>query len=110
MNKFKTWDELRKELNISPEQEEEIRIEGEIIEATIKAREESKTTQAELSKKSGLTQSVISRVEKGVHSPSICTLVKILTPLGYTLKVVPMSNKKVVSKASNCQVKSKNNS
>ena len=38
MDKFKTWKEFRKELNITPEQEEEIRIENEIIQANIEAR------------------------------------------------------------------------
>ena len=42
MSKFKTWKEVRKTLNITPEQEEEIRIESEIIKATIKARKNKK--------------------------------------------------------------------
>lgn len=93
MNKFKNWGEFRKELNITPEQEEEIRIESEIIEATIKARKKEKITQAEISKKSGLTQSVVARVESGTHSPTMQTMVKYLHAIGYTLKVVPVNNK-----------------
>ena len=46
MSKFKTWKEVRKTLNITPEQEEEIRIEREIIKATIEARKNKKITQA----------------------------------------------------------------
>lgn len=107
MSEFQTWEEFRKELNFTPEEEEEIRVEGEIIKATIKAREKSKMTQTELSKKTGLTQSVISRVEKGVHSPSVSTLVKLLTPLGYTIKVVPISNHKVVSNTNGHKVNNK---
>ena len=38
MGKFQTWEEFEKELNILPEEEEEIRLEMELIEATIKAR------------------------------------------------------------------------
>ena len=62
MNKFKKWEEFEKELNITPEQEEEIRIEMEIMQASIEARKKEKMTQAEISKKSGLTQSVVARV------------------------------------------------
>lgn len=53
MSKLKTWEEFEKELNITPEQEEEIRIEMEIMQATIEARKKEKMTQAEISKKSG---------------------------------------------------------
>ena len=34
--KFMTWNEFEKKLNITPEQEEQIRFEMEIIDATIK--------------------------------------------------------------------------
>lgn len=107
MSKFKTWGEVRKELDFTPEEEEEIRIETEIIQATIEAREKSKVTQTELSKITGLKQSVIARVEKGVHSPCISTLVKILTPIGYTIKVVPLKNHKAVSSVSGRKVNNK---
>lgn len=42
MSNFKTWEEVRKNLNITPEQEEEIRIESEIISATVEARKKQK--------------------------------------------------------------------
>ena len=79
MDKFKTWKEFRKELNITPEQEEEIRIENEIIQATIEARKKKQITQAEISKKSGLTQSVVARIESGTHSPTMQTMIKYLS-------------------------------
>lgn len=49
---------------ITPEQEEEIKLEEAIIEATIEAREKSNLTQRELSKISGIRQPVIARIEK----------------------------------------------
>lgn len=98
MNKFKTWEEVRKNLNITQEQEEEIRIESEIIQATVEARKSKQITQAEISKKSGLTQSVISRVENGTHSPTMQTMIKYLHAIGYTLQVVPSNNHKVNNK------------
>lgn len=97
MSKFEKWEEFENSLNITPEQEKEIKIEMEIIQATINARKNNKLSQEELSKKAGLKQSALARVEKGLHSPSINTLIKILTPLGYTLKVVPINNNKVIS-------------
>lgn len=93
MSKCKKWEEFEKTLNITPEQEE-IRMEMEIIQATIEARKNKKMSQEELSKRSGLKQSAIARVESGVHSSSINTLIRILYPLGYTLKVVPIKYKK----------------
>lgn len=88
--KFTTWDEFEKELNITPEQELEIQLQMDIIEATIEARKKNKLTQRELSKKSGVKQPVIARIEKCVNSPQTSTLIKLLYPMGYTLRVVPL--------------------
>ena len=93
MSKCEKWKEFEKTLNITPEQEE-IRMEMKIIQATIEARKNKKMSQEELSKRSGLKQSAIARVESGVHSSSINTLIRILYQLGYTLKVVPIKYKK----------------
>lgn len=95
MSKFQTWEELKETLNITPEEEEEIRLEEEIIRATIEARKNKNITQEELSKMSGLKQSTIARVESGRHSPTTSTLMKMLHPMGYTLTVVPSKDRKV---------------
>ena len=95
MNKrFTKWEDFEKELNISPEQEAQIQLEMDIIKATIEARKNNKLTQRDLSKKSGITQSVIARIEKNVNSPQTSTLIKLLYPMGYTLRVVPLDNVK----------------
>lgn len=88
--KFTTWDEFEKELNITREQELAIQLEMDIIQATIEARKKNKLTQRELSKKSGVKQPVIARIEKCVNSPQTSTLIKLLYPMGYTLRVVPL--------------------
>lgn len=88
------WNEVKKGLNISPEQEAEIQLEEEIIEATIEARKKSNLTQRELSKISGIKQPVIARIEKYVNSPQTSTLIKLLYPMGYTIKVVPLKENK----------------
>lgn len=92
MNKkpYVSWEEVRKNLNITPEQEAEIKLEEDIIEATIEARKKCNLTQRELSEKSGIKQPVIARIEKCVNSPQISTLIKLLFPMGYTLRVVPL--------------------
>lgn len=84
------WKDVKKKLKISPEQEAEIKLEQEIIEATIEARKKCNLTQRELSKKSGIKQPVIARIEKYANSPQTNTLIKLLYPMGYTIKVVPL--------------------
>jgi len=85
-----SWKEVKNELNITSEQEAEIQLEMDIIEATIEARKKNKLTQRELSKISGVQQPVIARIEKCVNSPQTSTLIKLLYPMGYTLRVVPL--------------------
>lgn len=90
-DKFDKWDDFEKKLKLTKEQEEEIRLEMEVIQATIDARKKNKLSQEELSQKTGIKQSAIARVESGNHSPTTSTLIKMLYPIGYTLKVVPIS-------------------
>lgn len=85
-----SWKEIRKNLDITPEQEAEIQLEKDIIKATIEARKKNKLTQRELSKKSGVKQPVIARIEKCANSPQTSTLIKLLYPMGYTIRVVPL--------------------
>ena len=42
----------------------------------------------------GLTQSAIARMEKGVSSPTLDTLFKVLVPLGKTLDIVDLPKSK----------------
>lgn len=91
MNKKElAWEEVRKSFNITPEEEAEIQLEKDIIQATIEARKKNKLTQRELSKRSGVKQPVIARIEKCVNSPQTSTLIKLLYPMGYTIRVVPI--------------------
>lgn len=91
--KFETWNELEKELNITPEQEAEIKLEMDIINATIEARKKSKLSQKELSEKSGIKQPNIAKLENCTRAPQVTTLIKLLYPMGYTIKVVPIDKK-----------------
>lgn len=85
-----SWKSIRKKLAISPEQEAEVQLEKDIIEATIEARKRNKLSQRELSQKSGVRQPVIARIEKYKNSPQANTLIKLLYPMGYTIRVVPL--------------------
>lgn len=93
MSKFRTWEEVEKSLNFTPEEDEEMRLEMEVIEATIEARKKANMTQRELSEKSGIKQPSIAKIEKMKHLPQANTLIRLLYPLGYTLKVVPLKKK-----------------
>ena len=88
---FETWEDFRKTLNITPEEEAVIQL--ELIEATIRAREEAKMSQRDLAEKAGMKQSAIARIEKMKVSPSVDTLNHLLFQLGYRLKIVPLSKK-----------------
>lgn len=85
-----TWKELRSELNLTVEDEKIIEIEKEIIKTLVNIRERRGLTQAQLAEICEVKQPVIARMEKAVHSPRIDSLLKVLTPLGYTLQIVPM--------------------
>lgn len=90
MNKEVTWNDIEKSLNFTPEEESAIQLEVDLIQATINAREKSNLSQRDLSKICGLKQPVIARIESRARSPKVETLLKMLLPIGYTLKVMPI--------------------
>lgn len=89
-----TWEKVRENLKLTKEQEEEIRVEEEIIEAVVRARKERNLTQQQLSDISGIKQPAIARIENGTNSPMVSTLMKMLYSMGYTLKVVPLEKER----------------
>ncbi|MBR2704362.1 MAG: helix-turn-helix transcriptional regulator [Clostridia bacterium] len=94
MSKFKTWKELEKELNFTPEEDEEMKLELDIIKTLIEVRKNTNLTQRELSEKTGIKQPSIAKIESLAHSPQTSTLIKLLYPMGYTLKIVPLGTNK----------------
>lgn len=87
------WEEYSKALKFTIEEQKIIDLEYEIIKATINLREKSKISQRLLSKITGIKQPAISKIEKHKNSPQLNTILKLLTPLGYTLEVVPIDKK-----------------
>lgn len=83
------WDDLEKQL-FTPEQIAESDARVAIINEMIRAREEEGITQKQLEVMSGVKQPVISRMEKGNVDPQLSTVLKLLTSLGKTIKIVPM--------------------
>ena len=63
--------------------------EFEILDEILRARAEAGVTQAELAARIGTTQSAVARLETGLgkHSPSIGTLKRYASALGYRLQV-----------------------
>lgn len=88
-----TWEKLREELNIFSEDEAAIAFEEELIRTMVEAREKQGLTQSELAGKCQIKQSMLARLERGKHSPRVSSLLKILVPLGYKLKIVPINQK-----------------
>jgi transcriptional regulator with XRE-family HTH domain len=68
---------------------EKLEEEFEILDEILRARAEAGVTQAELAARIGTTQSVVARLETGLgkHSPSIGTLKRYASALGYRLQV-----------------------
>lgn len=63
-------------------------LELEIIKELTTLRKKEKITQKELSNRSGVIRETIARIETNTSSPKISTMIKLLKPLGYTLKIV----------------------
>ena len=72
--------EIRKEM-------EKLEPEFAIVRAIIEARTSSGLTQEELSRKSGINQANISKLEHGKANPSISTLQKLANGLGKRLVI-----------------------
>ncbi len=68
-----------------------IDLQTNLIKKMIRIRKRQGISQEGLSKICGVKQSSIARMEKMNHVPQINTLLKLLTPLGYKLDIVPIN-------------------
>lgn len=62
-------------------------LEYQLISDLIKVRKDSNYTQKQLAEEANIIRESIAKIEKQVVSPQVSTLIKILEPLGYTLKI-----------------------
>ena len=69
-------------------------IEYEFVQDFIKLRKDNHLTQQAMANQSGVIRLTITRIENLITSPQINTLIKILEPIGYTVKIVPIDKKK----------------
>ena len=81
------WDDIEHEIYTKDEMHaSDLRV--ALMSELIKARRERGVTQKKLEEMSGVSQPVIARLETGKTNPTIDTVIKLLAPLGMTLKVV----------------------
>lgn len=78
------------EASYNPNELEEI-----FIKEFIRFRKENNLTQELFSKYSGVSREKIARIENGSHSPSLISLLKILGPIGYTIKIEKVKKNKM---------------
>ena len=71
---------------------EALQPEHAVIQAIIDARLQAGLTQKELSERTGIAQGDISKLENGNANPSICTLQRLASGMGMTLKVEFLPN------------------
>src|SRR5574344_1017752 len=91
--KFTTFsDYLNDETKVSVAEKAQIEFETVLIGKLIEAREERGLSQRDLAELSGIKQPAIARLESMRSTPQIDTLFKVLSPLGYTLSIVPTDN------------------
>ena len=92
-NGYRLWDdELKREL-LTPEEIDECDRWVELVGEIIRIREELKLSQKKLEEMSGVKQPVIARLERCQTNPRLETVLKILRPMGKTLKIVPIEEK-----------------
>lgn len=65
----------------------EEKLNQEFIFEFIKLRHELGLTQAQMAKKSNVLRDKIAKIEAGIYPPNIKSLFKILSPLGYTIRI-----------------------
>ena len=68
-------------------------LEFEFVSELIKIRKEKKLSQQKLADSADVIRETIARIENLITSPQLNTLIKILEPMGYTVKIVPLQKK-----------------
>lgn len=75
---------------LTPEEIRESNLRVNFIGEIIKARNEKGISQRKLEEMSGIKQPMIARIESGINDPQLSTVLKILSSLGKTLKIVSL--------------------
>lgn len=83
-------DYMNDESRVSKAEKAQIEFETALIRKLVEAREAKGLSQRDLAELSGVKQPAIARLESMKSTPQIDTLFKVLSPLGYTLSIVPI--------------------
>jgi predicted XRE-type DNA-binding protein len=84
-----SWDDIEKEL-FTPEEIAASNLRVALMIKLANARKERGISQKKLEELSGVKQPIIARMERGITSPQIETVIKVLTPLGMMLDIIPV--------------------
>lgn len=88
---MKDWNEVYAEMDaLTQDDRDEIALKVQIVGEILKARKDHGMTQQELEAISGVKQTYIARVENNKTDPQLTTILRLLRPLGMTLKVAPL--------------------
>ena len=87
---------------------EKLEEEFELLDQILRARTEAGLTQAELAERIGTTQSAVARMETaiGKHSPSIATLKRYASALGYRLQLRLIKEQALTTRSNRTREKS----
>ncbi len=67
-----------------------IDIEYNFISDFIKTRKDANLTQQQMADKANVIRTTVARIENLMASPQLNTLIKLLEPIGYTIKIEPI--------------------
>lgn len=71
-----------------------LELEYQLIADFIKLRKDNHLSQKEMAEASNTIRETVAKIENKLVSPQVNTLIKILEPLGYTLKIEKISDQK----------------
>lgn len=63
------------------------KLEQEFVDSFINLRKTRRLTQQKMADDAGVIRETVARIENRITSPQVNTLLKILEPLGYTVKI-----------------------
>ena len=79
--------------NANSKREEKLeKLEKDFIESFVKLRKDHKLTQQQMADDGHVIRETIARIENSITSPQINTLLKIIEPLGYTIKLTKIKD------------------
>lgn len=82
------WEELNSQVGLTAADKKLIELEKDLISSAVKARKESNASQGDVSKRSSMKVTAVSRFENEKTDPRLSTVVKYLHAIGKRLDIV----------------------